>query len=280
MRKTNTEWLVFISDAGVCWDDVSCVNVTEVETSNPPANAYYLGGAFAKSKMIAELMVKSANNTSLASGNSPSYHPCLGLSHSHILGSLLKTLTIRPSLLYGEGDNFLVKHALQAACQHGILWRLGKGTSRVQVTYAGNVGHMAILSFQRLTEDPESLGGEVFFCTEFTPPVHYFDFVEKFLKPLGYRTSPFYLPFPLIYGFTMITENLQLFLHYLTGVKIIAGLPNLRMVRKSSHYTFTYDCTKAKQLLGYEPAYNAELAVQNSIDWWVNNWTKKKAKSN
>jgi len=64
-------------------------------------------------------------------------------------GSVLRTLVLRPTVIYGELDPWYVVSGLRAAHHHGgILLPVGNGEARMQVSYAGNVAwaHLFALS--------------------------------------------------------------------------------------------------------------------------------------
>ena len=55
-------------------------------------------------------------------------------------GSVLHTLVLRPTVMYGELDPWFVVSGLQAAHRSGgILLPVGDGRARMQVSYVGNV---------------------------------------------------------------------------------------------------------------------------------------------
>jgi len=55
-------------------------------------------------------------------------------------GSVLHTLVLRPTIMYGELDPWFVVSGLRTAKRGGgILLPVGNGKARMQVSYAGNV---------------------------------------------------------------------------------------------------------------------------------------------
>ena len=51
------------------------------------------------------------------------------------------------------------------------------------------------------------------------------------------------------------------------------GMPNTRMVRKSSHYVFTYNANKAAKVLGLnKPRHEPPAALEKTLEWWRRNW--------
>ena len=65
-------------------------------------------------------------------------------------GSVLHTLVLRPTIMYGELDPWYVVSGLRAARRRGgILLPVGDGRARLQVSYAGNVAwaHLCALLY-------------------------------------------------------------------------------------------------------------------------------------
>ena len=80
-------------------------------------------------------------------------------------GSVLHTLVLRPTVMYGELDPWYVVSGLQAAHSNGgILLPVGDGRARMQVSYAGNVA-WAHLCFLVPLNKLAHLDTPVHFCT-------------------------------------------------------------------------------------------------------------------
>jgi len=76
-------------------------------------------------------------------------------------GSVLHTLVLRPTVMYGELDPWYVVSGLRAAQRHGgILLPVGDGTARMQVSYAGNVAWAHLCA------------AETYLCTLISTVVH------------------------------------------------------------------------------------------------------------
>lgn len=94
----------------------------------------------------------------------------------------LRTLTLRPHLVYGPGDNHLFPGIISGA-KTGRLRRIGDCKNLVDVSYIDNVVAAHINAAQAILKNPE-VSGKVFFITN-EEPVLLWEFVDIILQTSG-----------------------------------------------------------------------------------------------
>lgn len=155
----------------------------------------------------------------------------------------LKTLALRPHLIYGPGDPHLLPRVFEAA-QSGRLARIGDGGNFVDITHIDDVvqAHLAVLS--RLEQ--EQIWGRPYFITS-GKPVRLWSWLAHILKwkqlpPIRKTVS---LPVAVRMGRAL--ERVYRALR-LSGEPPLTEFSALQL--GCSH---TYSIAQARGLLGYEP---------------------------
>ncbi len=95
-------------------------------------------------------------------------------------GDGLKTIALRPHLIWGPGDNHLVPRILKRAKR---LRRIGDGKNRVDVIYIDNAAKAHILAEEALIREPE-LSGNVYFISQ-GKPVFLWKMIDDILQAGG-----------------------------------------------------------------------------------------------
>lgn len=179
----------------------------------------------------------------------------------------LRTVILRPSLLYGEGDQTFVTAMIKLAKEsHGVLQRTDNIFTRTQTTYVGNAAWACLRAQDRLRVDPK-IGGEEFFITDDTPVQDPFEFVRPFLEANNMRLSEKAIPYwLLIAGITII----------MLVANIIRPFYHLKIPEKLNHKkirylntTYFFNRTKAVLRLGYEPRFTPEESLKRSIEYYA-----------
>ena len=100
-------------------------------------------------------------------------------------GPDIRTVALRPHLIWGPGDNHLLPTLLERA-EAGRLRRVGGGRNRVSVSYVENVADAHLAACDALGRDPETVGGRAYFIND-DDPVNCWDFISDFLNRCGAR---------------------------------------------------------------------------------------------
>lgn len=171
--------------------------------------------------------------------------------------SQMRTLALRPHLIYGPGDPHLLPRVFEAASQ-GRLVQVGDGLNRVDVTHIDDTvaAHIAVLS--RL--DSAQIWGGPYFITS-GKPILLWDWLTTLLewKGLPVRRRSVSLRTAVLLGTAL--EWLYRFLKLKTEPRLT------RFSALQLGCSHTYSIEKAQTLLGYNPQvdpysdFNAQFRV-------------------
>jgi len=92
----------------------------------------------------------------------------------------LMTITLRPHLIWGPGDNHLVPRIIERANR---LVRIGDGKNLVDTIYIDNAAYAHIQAADRLEEN-RKLSGNVYFISQ-GKPIFLWDMIDNILKAAG-----------------------------------------------------------------------------------------------
>lgn len=171
-------------------------------------------------------------------------------------GKSLKTIVLRPHLIWGPGDNHLVPRIIARAKS---LRQVGGGTNRVDTIYIDNAARAHILAMQALEKNP-ALSGHVYFISD-DAPISLWTMVNRILEaggcpPVSKRISP-----RLAYGLGTILEwgyrSLKL-----------SGEPRMtRFVARELATSHWFDISAAKRDLGYEALISIDEGMRRLKAW-------------
>ena len=137
-HKNNIHNLVFTSSPSVTHADG---DIESGDESLPYADHYK--SPYPATKALAEQMVMAAN------------------------GPELHTVSLRPHLIWGPGDNHLLPHLLERA-KSGRL-KLPGPDKLIDTVYIDNAARAHLLALDRLATDPEIVGGKTYFISNDEP---------------------------------------------------------------------------------------------------------------
>ena len=207
--------LVFTSSPSVVFDGQDQENVDE----SAPYPGQYLGH-YSHTKAMAEQLAMGAN------------------------GPRLATVSLRPHLIWGPGDNHLVPRIVSRA-RAGRLRLIGPGDNLVDSVYIDNAADAHLLAADRL-EPEASMAGRTYFITNGQPmPVA--DLINRILAaaslpPVTRSISP-----KAAYAIGAVLEAAY------RMVGSAAEPPMTRFVARQLATAHWFDITAAKRDLGYEP---------------------------
>jgi nucleoside-diphosphate-sugar epimerase len=139
-RATGVRNLVFTSSPSVIHDGNDLRGVDESYPYPKHFDAFY-----PQTKAQAEQEVLAANN-----------------------GETLRTVSLRPHLIWGPDDTNLIPTILERA-RAGRLTRIGKGENRVDVTFIDDCVQAHIVAMRALEEDKKQAHGKAYFITQGEP---------------------------------------------------------------------------------------------------------------
>lgn len=206
-------------------------------------------GAYAVTKGEAEQLVLKAN----------------GRDHPEGMNSL-KTLVLRPTLTYGEGDRHFIPSVLKNAKENkGILPKVDNVFIRSQVTYAGNVAWCCLKAKDKIQED-SSLAGEVFFVTDDTPIVDPFDFFKPILELHGMKLSSWSYPYWLIILILTIINALVRLVKPIFNISLPDYMETKRLQYVAN--TFFFNRNKSILRLDYDPLFSPQDSEARSFAFY------------
>lgn len=230
-RANNIHALIYASTPAVVYQKDDLCGVNE---RTPYARNFLCD--YAQSKAIAEKMVLEANS------------------------GALKTIALRPHLVWGPGDTHHIPILLgQARCRQ--LKRVGDGHNLVDVTYIDNAADAFILAAQNL-HGPASGAGKPYFISQ-GEPVNLWNWLNKFFRRLD-------IP--------IVEESISFQKAYLMGMFMEKAFPLARIKREPCMTRFLavqlakshwFSIENANRDLGYFPRISTAEGI-NTILQWVN----------
>ncbi len=185
--------------------------------------------AYPKTKAIAERMVLRANGPTLA------------------------TVSLRPHLIWGPGDNHLIPRLL-ARARAGRVRRIGRESKLIDSVYIDNAADAHVLAADRLTPG-SPVAGKAYFITQ-GEPVPVWDLINGILHAAG--IGP-------------VTQSMPTELAYATGwlLELVYGVlwpndepPMTRFVARELTTAHWFDIRAARRDLGYEPRVSLDEGLR------------------
>ncbi len=167
----------------------------------------------------------------------------------------LRTIAIRPHLLWGIGDPHLVPRIVQRA-KSGRLRIVGAGRNLVDITHVANAAGAHLQALDAL--DGGEAAGRPFFISQ-GEPVYLWQWINRLLEglniaPVSKRISP-----RTAYAAGSFLEAI-----YKT-LCISAEPPMTRFLAVELSKDHYFDISAAKNLLGYEPEISTEEGMQELV---------------
>lgn len=159
-------------------------------------------------------------------------------------GPELRTVSLRPHLIWGPGDNHLLPNLLDRA-RRGSL-KLPGADKLIDSVYIDNAAHAHLLALDKLGSEPDRVGGKVYFISNGEPVTQAFIIggllkaagVEVDIRPISPRLA--------ITAGALIESGWKLF-----GIKSDPPLTRWSAIHLSTAHW--YDISAAERDLGYAP---------------------------
>jgi 2-alkyl-3-oxoalkanoate reductase len=171
-------------------------------------------------------------------------------------GAEMKTICLRPHLIWGPGDNHLVPRILQRAKR---LRRVGDGRNRVDVTYIDNAACAHLLAEAALIRNPD-LSGNVYFISQ-GKPVLLWEMVDNILKAGGLQP---------VKRMISVQSAIRIggFLEWIYRLFGIQSEPQMtRFVARELSTSHWFDIRAAERDLGYVPEVSMEEGLERLADY-------------
>ncbi|GIY04562.1 3 beta-hydroxysteroid dehydrogenase type 7 [Caerostris extrusa] len=216
--------------------------------STTPIPTTFMIGKYGETKRESEKLVLEASGKLLANGERS-----------------LRTLSIRPVPLYGEGDKHFMYQILRYAKKYnGYYLRIRSLDERLQICYVGNAAWAHIKAKDRLVED-ETISGEAFFITDDTSIIDIHEHVRQYMNARNFNVSsyifPYWLAWIILSFICLIIRIINVFVKFEFEIPAVSQLNYMCS-------TFFFNRSKATLRLDYIPIYNAEEANNLSMNYY------------
>lgn len=226
-RKHHVRRLIYTSSASVVYHGKDMMGEDE---SAPYPNQYMTH--YPKTKALAEQTVIKATNDNLL------------------------TMTLRPHLIWGPGDNHLIPRVLQRANR---LVQVGNGKNIADTIYIDNAAEAHILAADKLLERP-MLSGRVYFISQ-GDLVPVWDMINQILEAGGHPPIERAIPAELAWIIGALLEIIYKIFRIKTEPQMT------RFVARELSTSHWYDINAAKKDLGYTPTINTEEGFIRLRKW-------------
>lgn len=219
-----------------------------------PYPKHHLFRGYATTKATAERLVIAANGVPLTQGS----------------GVNLRSVILRSSTMFGEGDPYYVTNILRAARQTGgTFYRIGNGLAKFQQAYAGNMAWAHVCAVKTLlrSSTATAMDGRAFFITDDTPVMNIFDFCETFMKIRNFRFSRLRLPYRLMYAVVFLLTWLFWLLRSILGKNSANSNISLSVVI-STNLSVYFKRTLAERNLDYRPKYTYRESLEKCLPYY------------
>ena len=180
----------------------------------------HLKAPYAATKQVAEKLVIAANDTALA------------------------TVSLRPRLIWGVGDNQLLPRLVERA-KAGRLRFVGDGNNRVDTTYVDNAAQAHFDAFQHL-HPGAACAGRAYFISN-GEPRSVREIVNGLLGAAGAPQVDKTIPFGVAYAAGIVCEGLW------HALPLTGEPPMTRFLAEQLSTTHWYDMAPARRDFGYVP---------------------------
>ncbi|XP_049290446.1 3 beta-hydroxysteroid dehydrogenase/Delta 5--_4-isomerase [Anopheles funestus] len=257
-RKYSVPRFVFASDClihmtpylGKANFTIIC-NQTEPKTKVPTKDSEFQIPGYAASKWRAECFAIEANDTLLANGEK------------------LKTIAIRPPVMFGECDERFVPSITKVALKfNGSIPKLAGPGGKQQIIYAGNAAWCLVRAKDALVENAKNIAGYPVFVTDesgIEDTTRFCQRISRANDTLKLRPSNYQIPLFLTFFLAFLLELLVKALHPFAKIRL--PFPPCGMLSYMSSIML-FNRIRASIYLDYEPIYSEEKAVTNSALWY------------
>lgn len=225
-KKAGIKYLVYTSSPSVVFGKDSIENADE--TISYPEKFYT---SYAKYKAMAEKFVLEES------------------------GQDLCACSIRPHLIWGEGDPHIIPRLLSKA-RDGKLRIVGDGDNLVDIVHVKNAALAHVLALEAMAEGKDICGKAYFIGQE--RPVNLWDFINQILFRAGLEGVEDKISFKLAFGIGLIFELVFKALGIQKPEPPMTRFVALQFAK--SHY---FSHANAKKDLGYAPLVTIEEGLEN-----------------
>ncbi len=235
-RRHGVRRLVYTSSPSVVFNGRDMAGVNE----SAPYPAHY-DAHYPRTKALAEQLVLGANGPDLA------------------------TVSLRPHLIWGPGDNHLIPRIV-ARARAGRLRRVGTASKLIDSTYIDNAADAHLLAADRLVPG-SPVAGKAYFLSQ-GEPVPLWDLVNRILAAAGLPPVTRSVPSAVAYAAGCALEAAY-------AVLRLRGEPPLtRFLARELSTAHWFDLSAARRDLGYEPGVSLDAGLRRLAKAFDNGWLR------
>ena len=210
-----------------------------------------------KAKALADILTREAN------------------SPLNLEGRGLLTATLRLPFVYGERDSQTIPGMLKTAEAGQTKIQLGNNKNLVEPTYVGNVSAAHLLTATKLLESERGplnprVDGEAFHITD-GDPQPFWTFARMIWRTAGDETTLDQVTIVPGWLALLMARGIEWAFFLCTFGTIRPPLNISLLYIQYTIYNSTYDISKARTRLGYEPVVDKEGHLNGSVAWELEN---------
>ena len=171
----------------------------------------------------------------------------------------LRTVALRPHLIYGPGDPHPLPRLL-ARARAGRLRIVGKGDNRVSLTYVKNAAAAHLQAAIALAEPDSDAAGRAFFVND-AEPVVLWAWLEQVFAGVGIAPVRRHVPAGLAYALGGAAEWVW------RTLSLHGEPPMTRFVALQLATSHTYSLGPAQAAFGYAPPVAGKAALAETLTW-------------
>ena len=185
------------------------------------------------------------------------------------VGGLL-TCAIRPSGIWGPGDQTMFRKVFERVVAGHVKVLIGSKRARLDNSYVHNLVHGFILAGEHLVEGGTA-PGQAYFIND-DDPVNMFEFARPVIRACDEHWPRLRISGRLVHAVMTVWQQL----HFRFGLP----QPPLEPLAVERLYLDNYfSVQKARRDLGYEPAYTTDKAIHDCLPYYVELFREVKAAS-
>jgi nucleoside-diphosphate-sugar epimerase len=170
----------------------------------------------------------------------------------------LATVSLRPHLIWGPGDNHLVPRII-ARAKAGKLRRIGSRPCLVDTVYVGNAAKAHLLAADRLLPGGK-ISGKAYFISN-GEPLPLWEMVDRILAAAGMPPVTRSVPAGAALAAGALCEALW------SVLKLSGEPPMTRFVAREMATAHWFDITAARRDLGYKPEISIDEGLKRLKNW-------------
>ncbi|MGD9947414.1 MAG: NAD-dependent epimerase/dehydratase family protein [Desulfobulbus sp.] len=170
----------------------------------------------------------------------------------------LRTVAIRPHLVWGPGDHHLIPRLLDRG-REGALKKVGSGRNLVDIAFIDNVVHVHLLAAKNLQGEGTAVG-QAFFIGQ-KEPVVLWKWINELFAQMGIDPVTSRVPFPLAY---IVGGCLEV------AATLTGRLEEPKMTRFLAHqlaHSHWFSHGRAENILGYKEKIASKVGMERLLAW-------------